>query len=134
MALVDLELWNGIHTWCNGYRDGLPWWRWGNAPTGLCTRTQIHTIGRRLARNQDLYGLIVWKRGKRTAGLYRLDLTLPARRKTAALLATVEIMEQARRTCRRCKKKQPYRMPTSTWKCWTCMEKTGDYGEPAAVA
>ncbi|WP_431910059.1 RRQRL motif-containing zinc-binding protein [Amycolatopsis thermoflava] len=133
MALLDLELWDGRHTWCHGYREGLPWWRWGWAPAGLRTRRQIHAAGRRLARGQDPYGLIVWKRGRRTAALYRLDLTLPAARVTPAKRAAVAAMERARRTCRRCQRQRPYRMPMSTWRCWECMAETGDYGEPAVA-
>ena len=122
MGLVDIQLWNGTHTWCHGYREGLPWWRWGGAPSGLCTRSQVHAAGRRLARGQDPCGLIVRRRGKRTAALYRLDQTAPSRRKTPALLAAVEVMERARRTCRSCGETRDYRMPTSTKTCWPCME------------
>jgi ribosomal protein L37AE/L43A len=127
MGLVDIELWDGTHTWCHGYREGLPWWRWGGAPRGLRTRSQVHAAGRRLARGQDPCGLIVWRRGKRTAALYRLDQTVPSRRKTPALLASVEAMERARRTCRDCGETYDYRMPTSTKTCWPCMEKA-DHG------
>lgn len=134
MALVDLQLWDGRNVWCHGHREGLPWWRWGWAPDGLHTRRQLHAAGRRLARGQDPYGLIVWKRGKRTAALYRLDLTLPAARVTPAKRAAVAAMEQARRTCRRCHEPRPYRMPLSTWRCWECMAETGDYGQPPAAA
>jgi hypothetical protein len=134
MALVDLELWDGRHTWCHGYREGLPWWRWGWAPRELRTRKQIHAAGRRLARGQDPYGLIVWKRGKRTAALYRLDQTWPSRRKTPALLASVEAMERARRTCRRCRTTCERRLPTSTRMCGPCMDITGDYGQPPYAA
>lgn len=135
MALVGLELWDGTHSFCWGFRDGVPWWRWGWAPRGLATRKQIHTAGRRLGRGQEPYGLIVWKRGTRTAVLYRLDRTLPARRKTPALLASVEAMERARRTCRRCHQQRPYRMPMSTWRCWECtaITETGDTGHPAVA-
>jgi hypothetical protein len=134
MALVDLELWDGRNTWCHGYREGLPWWRWRWAPTGLLTKKQLHAAGRRLARGQDPYGLIVWKRGRRTAALYRLDLTLPAYRVTPAKLVAVAAMERGRRTCRRCRTIRPYRMPTSTWRCWECMAGTGDFGQPPAAA
>jgi hypothetical protein len=130
MPLVDVELWDGTHTWCHGYREGLPWWRWGAAPRGMSTRSQVHAAGRRLARGQDPCGLIVWRRGKRTAALYRLDQTVPSRRKTPALLAAVEVMERARRTCRGCGETRDYRMPTSTKTCWPCMEKTPDPAEP----
>jgi hypothetical protein len=131
MGLVDIELWDGTHTWCHGYREGLPWWRWGGAPRGLRTRSQVHAAGRRLARGQDPCGLIVWRRGNRTAALYRLDQTLPSRRKTPALLAAVQVMERARRTCRDCGQTYDYRMPTSTKTCWPCMEKTPDPAAPS---
>src|SRR5690606_4924673 len=134
MALVDLELWDGTHTWANGWREGLPFWRWGWAPSGLATRRQVHAAGRRLARGQDPYGLIVWKRGTRTAALYRMDLTVAPRTKTPALLASVIAMETARRTCRDCKTVRPYRMPTSTWRCWECMASSDDYETVAAKA
>lgn len=134
MPLVDIELWDGTHTWCHGYREGLPWWRWGGAPRGLCTRSQVHAAGRRLARGQDPCGLIVWRRGKRTAVLYRLDLTRPSRRKTPALMAAVEVMERGRRTCRDCGETRDYRMPTSTKTCWTCMETTDENSDSVGQA
>lgn len=100
----------------------------------MATKRQLHIVGRRLARGQDPYGLVVWSRGRRTAELYRLDQTLPAARYTPAKRAAVAAMERGRRTCRRCRTVRPYRMPTSTWRCWECMATTGDYGQPPAAA
>lgn len=126
MVLENLELWDGRHIWCHGHRECLPCWRWGWAPAGLATRRQIHAVGRGLGRGQDPYGLIVWRRGRRTAALYRLNLTLPSRTKTPALRAAVEAMERGRRTCRRCRTVRSYRMPTSTWTCGPCMSTDSD--------
>ncbi|HEX6359552.1 RRQRL motif-containing zinc-binding protein [Actinophytocola sp.] len=121
MALKPLELWDGTNTFCMGFRDGLPYWRWGWAPQGLRTRTQLRAARRRLGRGQEPFGLIVWKRGRRTALLYREDLTQPSRTQTPALLASVAAMERARRTCIECKTTYPYRMP-KTRICGPCAE------------
>jgi hypothetical protein len=130
VALVDLELWDGRHVWCSGYREGLPWWGWGWAPTGLATKSQLHGRKLRLRPRQDPYGLIVWKRGRRTAELYRVDQALPSRRMSTRWLAAIAAMQRAHRTCRRCGTDTGRWLPTSTWKCPDCCAITGDYGQP----
>jgi hypothetical protein len=131
MALKSLTLWDGTHTFCMGRREGLPYWRYHWAPQGLRTRKQLHAAGRRLGRGQEPYGMIVWRRGRRTALLYREDLTWPARTKTAALLASVEAMERARRTCKACGTTYSYRLSTKTRTCGPCMEAADACDEAA---
>jgi len=130
MQLIDLELWDGRNVWCNGYREGLPWWKWRTAPSGLVTLSQLHARRLRRRPRQDPYGLLVWKRGRRTAELYRLDLAIPARSMSARWLASIEAMGRAHRTCRRCGRQFDRYLPTSTWRCAECCAETGDWGEP----
>lgn len=134
MALHELELWDGRHTWCHGFRDGLPWWRWRWAPDGLMTRRQLHAAGRRLRPRQEPYGLITCHRGKRVGVLFRVDQTLPAARITEAKRAAAAAMERGARTCPGCRELRSYRIPASTRRCWVCMDASGDYGQPPAVA
>lgn len=133
MAIHDLELWDGRQTWCHGWREGLPWWRWRWAPDGLMTRRQLHAAGRRLRPRQEPYGLICCHRGKRVGVLWRVDLTLPAARLTTAKRDAVAAMERGARTCPECHEVRDYRIPTSTKRCWICMAATGDYGEEPAA-
>lgn len=133
-SLHDHQLWDGTHTWCRGVRDGLPVWRWGEAPAGLVTRSQLRAQRLRLGRGQDPYGLLEWAGGRRTAELFRIDLAVPARVYSSAVAASVAAMCAAHRTCRRCGAVSDRYLPTSTWWCWPCMDATGCYGEPAAAA
>lgn len=132
-ALADVELWDGRITWCRGFHGGLPVWKFGEAPAGLVTPRQLREQRLRAARGQEVYGLLAWRGGRRFADLYRVDLTVPARRYTPAVAASVEAMCRAHRTCRDCGRDTGRWLPTSTWRCDDCADTTG-YPAPAAVA
>lgn len=86
---TDFELWDGRRWWIWGEIDGLPAFRYGHAPPGLATRDQLHAMSpkRQLSRGQDPYAVLFWhstRFGRRTANLYRIDLTRPAFPETPA--------------------------------------------------
>lgn len=133
--LADVHLPDGTVTWCFGFRGGLPVWRYGWAPAGLVTTSQLAEQRLRRARGQSAVGLLVFHRrgcGEQEAPLYRIDQAVLARTQTPALRASVEAMRRAHRTCRRCHIEQDCYLPTSTWLCWPCMTATGNYGDPHA--
>lgn len=134
--LHDVQLWDGTWTWCYGFRDGLPAWKWGTAPAGLVTKRQLWSQQLRRRRGQDPVGLLVFRKrgcGEQVGELFRIDLALPSRPRSARWLASIEAMRRAHRTCRRCGYEFGHYMPTSTWQCWDCMEATGDFGAPPGV-
>jgi hypothetical protein len=136
MSLHDVVLWTGVHTWCAGFRDGLPWWGYGDAPIGLVTKSQLWEQKLRRRRGQDPYGLLIFRKsgcGEQIGELFRIDLALASRPMTPRWRASIERMQRAHHLCRDCGREFEKRMPASTWKCWDCMEKTGDFGEPAAA-
>lgn len=98
------ELWDGRRWWVWGTEDGLPAFTYGNAPSGLATRAQLHEQGRRLARNQDPYAVLVWRSsrfGKQTANLYRLDESIEAYPETPARKAARRKAYESRFRCAR---------------------------------
>ncbi|MFI5614696.1 RRQRL motif-containing zinc-binding protein [Amycolatopsis sp. NPDC051903] len=134
--LHDVQLWDGTWTWCYGFRDGLPVWKWGTAPAGLVTKSQLWEQQLRRRRGQDPFGLLVFRKrgcGEQVGELFRIDLALASRRKSTRWLASIEAMRRAHRTCRRCGTEFEHYLPTSTWKCWSCMKSTGDFGAPEGV-
>ena len=136
MSWREVELWNGVRTACAGIRDGLPYWGWGDAPAELVTKRQLWEQKLRRRRGQDPVGLLIFHKkgcGEVVAELFRIDLAIPARRMTPGWRAAIERMQQAHHVCRGCGHEFETRMPASTWKCWSCMEKTGDFGAPAAA-
>lgn len=133
----EVELWDGRWVLCRGLRDGLPVFGWGDAPAGLVTRSQLAEQRLRRRRGQDPVALLVFRKrgcGEQVAELFRVDQAVPSRTRTPALLASVEAMNKAHRTCRRCGREFDRYLPTSTWKCWPCMEATGDFGSPDHAA
>jgi hypothetical protein len=136
MSLHDVVLWNGINTWCAGFRDGLPWWGYGDAPAGLVTKTQLWEQRLRRRRGQEPFGLLIFHKrrcGEQVAELYRIDQAIASRRMTPRWRASIARMQRAHHLCRGCGRVFENCMSTSTWKCWQCMEITGDFGEPAAA-
>lgn len=134
--LHDVQLWDGTWTWCYGWREGLPVWRYRTAPAGLVTKKQLWAQHLRRRRGQDPFGLLVFHKrgcGEQVAGLFRLDLAIPSRRMSERWQSSIAAMGRAHRTCRRCGAQLAQYLPTSTWKCWPCMEATGDFGDPAAA-
>lgn len=134
--LRDVELWDGRVVWCDGFREGLPVWRWGSAPAGLVTARQLREQRLRRRRGQEPFGLLVWRKrgcGEQVAELYRVDLAVPSRTMTPAVLASIEAMCRAHRVCRACGTESDRWLPTSTWRCDDCCAASGDYGDPAVA-
>ncbi|AEB47415.1 hypothetical protein VAB18032_01655 [Micromonospora maris AB-18-032] len=102
-----------------GERYGLPTYPFKFAPDGLLTRRQLRA---RLLRpgGQEPAAQIMWRRGKRVAYLYRLDLALPKRTATAAQRAAIDKALIARRTCPTCGQVKPYYLRRSLGECFDC--------------
>ena len=63
-----MSLWDG-RRWPGRVRDGLPEFRFGQAPSGLSTRRQLRERG--LSRGgQEPFARLTWKRDQRFAWLY----------------------------------------------------------------
>ncbi|WP_037360128.1 RRQRL motif-containing zinc-binding protein [Amycolatopsis orientalis] len=108
---------------CRGYRDGLPVFGWGEAPSTLLTRSQLREAGLR-PNGQDPVALLVFRHRKpysreTVAELFSVERA--ASKRTAAPGQLDHAME-ARRTCVDCARVQGYCVPTSTRQCWTCFE------------
>jgi hypothetical protein len=102
-----------------GERYGIPTYPFKFAPDGLATVRQLRARNLRPG-GQDIAAQIIWRRGKRTAYLYRIDLALPKRLASAAQLAALHKALQARRTCPDCAQVKPYYIPRRTGACLDC--------------
>ncbi|NYF58803.1 hypothetical protein HDA35_004634 [Micromonospora purpureochromogenes] len=102
-----------------GERYGLPTYPFKFAPDGLLTRRQLRTRNLRPG-GQEPAAQILWRRGKRVAYLYRLDLARPKRTATAAQRAAIDKALTARRTCPICGEVKPYYIPRRTGTCLDC--------------
>ncbi len=102
-----------------GERYGLPTYPFKLAPGDLLTRRQLRARDLRPG-GQDPAAQILWRRGKRVAYLYRLDLAQPKRTATAAQLAAIDKALTARRTCPDCGQVKPYYIPRRTGACLDC--------------
>ncbi|MEV0810417.1 RRQRL motif-containing zinc-binding protein [Micromonospora sp. NPDC050200] len=91
------------------------------APDGLATRRQLRAAGLRPG-GHDPVAQILWRRGKRIAYLYRLDLAAPKRTATPAQREAIAKALRARRTCRTCGVVQPYYIPRRYGECLDCHE------------
>lgn len=113
-----VELWDG--RWVFGrIEDGLPTFRWGWAPSGLLTRRQLRARGLRPG-GQEPVALLKWRRGRRWAALYRLDLAQPRRECSHAQLAALGAALAARRRCTECGRDAGYVVPRSDPRCGDC--------------
>ncbi|WP_192579900.1 RRQRL motif-containing zinc-binding protein [Micromonospora sp. AMSO31t] len=90
------------------------------APDGLATRRQLHAAGLRPG-GHDAVAQILWRRGKRVAYLYRLDLAAPKRTATPAQREAIAKALRARRTCRHCGVVKPYYIPRRYGCCLDCL-------------
>ncbi len=115
-----------------GERYGLPTYPWRMAPAGLATRRQLLALELRPG-GQEPAGQILWRRGKRKAYLYRIDLAKPKRIPTLAQLDAIERALAARRTCKRCGTDAGYCLPKHWDGCPAC-NPTGTIGTPAEAA
>jgi hypothetical protein len=102
-----------------GTRHGFPTFPYLMAPTGLATVRQLRAAGLRPG-GQTPVAQILWRRGKRVAYLYRLDLAKPKRTATAAQRAAIGKALRARRTCRLCEQVKPYYIPRRYGCCLDC--------------
>ncbi|MEU4772475.1 RRQRL motif-containing zinc-binding protein [Micromonospora sp. NPDC023644] len=102
-----------------GSRYGFPTYPFQSAPAGLATRRQLRAAGLRPG-GHDPVAQILWRRGKRLAYLYRLDLAQPKRVATPAQREAIAKALRARRTCRTCGLVQPYYIPRRYGCCLDC--------------
>jgi hypothetical protein len=102
-----------------GERYGLPTYPFKMAPSGLATVRQLRADGLRPG-GQDVAAQLMWRKGKRVAYLYRLDLAKPKRSATPAQLAALDKALTARRTCPDCGQLKPYYIPRRTGACLDC--------------
>ncbi|TDC43622.1 RRQRL motif-containing zinc-binding protein [Micromonospora sp. KC213] len=99
--------------------EEFPTYRYRLAPAGLATRRQLRAAGLRPG-GHDPVAQILWRRGKRVAYLYRLDLAAPKRTATPAQRAAIDKALRARRTCAVCGLVQPYYIPRRYGCCLDC--------------
>ncbi|MFF0173192.1 RRQRL motif-containing zinc-binding protein [Micromonospora profundi] len=102
-----------------GTRYGFPTFPYLTAPGGLATRRQLRAAGLRPG-GHDPVAQILWRRGKRIAYLYRLDLAAPKRTATPAQREAIAKALLARRTCRACGLVKPYYIPRRYGCCLDC--------------
>ncbi|MFG1818539.1 RRQRL motif-containing zinc-binding protein [Kribbella sp. NPDC049174] len=117
---VYVELWNGKYA-LGWEHYGTPVFKFGWAPAGLATRRQLRAV-HMCPGGQEPYALLAWRKGKRWAWHYRLDLAKPSRRATPAVLNALDKAMRARRTCGQCHREQTYCIPTSDGRCIDCID------------
>jgi hypothetical protein len=101
------------------YHSGLPTYPYRLAPEGLATRRQLRRLGLRPA-GQPIAAQILWRKGKRVAHLFRIDLARPKRTATAAQRAAIDKALTARRTCATCGLVKDYYIPRRFGECLDC--------------
>lgn len=98
--ITEVELWDGRIVWCWGTVDGLPAFRWGHVPDGLLTLAQLHERDLQRRRRQDPYAVLVWRGGRRTANLWRVDQAVPRQPFTPRRRASLTLAYLAQHVCR----------------------------------
>jgi hypothetical protein len=126
-----VQLWDGRHVLGERRGDVLVF-GFRRAPAGLATRRQLRRMGLRPG-GQDVTAVIEWRRGRRWAGLYRIDRAKPVRPLTPGRLAALQRALAARRTCRTCRRDAGFCLPTSIRQCWPCHVASETTG-PASVS
>ena len=101
------------------HHGGLPTYPYKLAPRGLATRRQLRALGLRPA-GQAVAAQILWRKGKRVAYLYRVDLARPKRHATPAQREALHKAMTARRTCTSCRQVKPYYIPRRYGECLDC--------------
>jgi hypothetical protein len=101
------------------HHGGMPTYPYKFAPDGLATVRQLRAKGLRPG-GQEIAAQILWRKGKRVAYLYRLDLAVPKRTATAAQLVAVEKALLARRRCPTCERVKDYYIPRRHGECLDC--------------
>jgi hypothetical protein len=102
-----------------GERYGIPTFPFKFAPDGYATLRQLHAKNLRPG-GQSVAAQLMWRRGKRVAYLYRIDLALPKRTATAAQLAALDKANRAKRVCPACGQLKDYQIPRHTGACLDC--------------
>ena len=102
-----------------GAKYGIPTYPFKFAPDGLATVRQLRARNLRPG-GQDVAAQLMWRRGKRVAYLYRIDLALPKRTATPAQRAALTKALQARRVCPACTQLKDYYIPRRTGACLDC--------------
>jgi hypothetical protein len=102
-----------------GAKYGLPTYPFKFAPEGLATTRQLRAAGLRPG-GQEIAAQMLWRRGKRCAYLYRIDLALPKRTATPAQRAALDKAMRVRRTCTTCGQTKNYCIPHSLGECLDC--------------
>jgi hypothetical protein len=115
-----VQLWDGRQV-PGQQRGDLHVFGFRHAPAGLATRRQLRAMGKRPG-GQDITAVIEWRRGRRWAGLYRIDQAATVRPMTPARRAALDRAMSARRTCRTCGLDAGYCLPTSVRQCWPCYQ------------
>ena len=111
-------------TLCRGFRDMLPMFGYGEAPSTLLTFSQLREIGMR-PNGQNPKALLVFRhvkpyRREETTELYSVELAAPMRGTERQRRAKVQNALRTRRTCQECRRDVGYYVPTSTRRCWEC--------------
>jgi hypothetical protein len=131
MTTQVVQLWDGRHVLGN-QRGGLLVFGFRQAPSGLATRRQLRAMGKRPG-GQDIAAVIEWRRGRRWAGLYRIDLAAPVGPFTPAKRAALAKANTARRTCRACGHDVGFYLPRAANRtCWQCTNAPADIVANAA--
>ncbi|MEU4603479.1 RRQRL motif-containing zinc-binding protein [Kribbella sp. NPDC023972] len=95
-----VQLWDG-RRWPGRVRNGLPEFRFGQAPSGLSTRRQLRDRG--LSRGgQEPFARLTWKRDRRFAWLYVDERAKAKRTPSDKQLAAVNKALAARKVCAEC--------------------------------
>ena len=102
-----------------GERYGIPTYPFKLAPSGLATLRQLRADGLRPG-GQNIAAQLMWRKGKRVAYLYRVDLAKPKRTASPAQRAALDKALTARRTCGSCGQLRDYYIPRRTGACLTC--------------
>lgn len=111
---------------CRGFRDGLPVFGWGEAPSEFLTRSQLRAAGLR-PNGADPVALLVFRHVKpyareTVAELYPVELAALRRTPSPAQLVAIGRALEARRVCVDCARVMGYYVPTSTRQCWDCFD------------
>jgi hypothetical protein len=102
-----------------GAKYGIPTYPFKMAPTGYATLRQLRADGLRPG-GQSVAAQLMWRKGKRVAYLFRIDLAVPKRTATAAQLAALDKANRAKRVCPACGQLKTYQIPRRTGACLDC--------------
>jgi hypothetical protein len=115
-----VQMWDGRHV-PGQQRGDLLVFGFRQAPAGLAARRQLRAMGKRPG-GQDITAVIEWLRGRRWAGLYRIDRAADVRPMTPGRRTALARALTARRTCTSCGLDAGYCLPTSIRQCWPCCQ------------